>query len=129
MFWIVLFLIIIGGICNAIMDVLRFRYNNSIFSDFKNQKWWNPSISWRNKWKNDDPENGEKFWGSSRWFVRFTDAWHFFQGMMFTIFFLAIILYNQQFNIIIDFIGMYLTFTTSFQLFYGNFLLKNNKRK
>lgn len=124
MFWVVLLLLIIGGISNAIMDVLRFRYNTSIFSDFKNQQWWNPSISWRNKWKNGEPENGEKFWGSSRWFVRFTDAWHFFQGIMFTSFFTVIVIYSTYINIYVDFILMYLIFTSTFEIFFKYILKK-----
>lgn len=32
-----------------------------------------------NKWKNGkDSTDGEKFWGSSRWFVFLTDPWHFY---------------------------------------------------
>lgn len=34
-------------------------------------------LAWKNKWKNGDPAQGEKFWGSSRWFVGLTqDRWH-----------------------------------------------------
>lgn len=127
MFWVVLILLIIAGISNAIMDVLRFRYNKSIFLNFRNQNWWNPNISWRNKWKDGNPENGEKFWGSSRWFVRFTDAWHFFQGLMFTCFFLSIIIYIPLFNVVIDFIIIYVTFTTTFEIFFKKIFIKNNK--
>lgn len=117
-------MLIIGGISNAVMDVLRFRYSTSIFREFKNQLWWNPSISWKNKWKNGDPSQGEKFWGSSRWFVRFTDAWHFFQGLMFTCFFLTIVLYQEIIYIWVDFILMYILFTGIFQLFYGKLFIK-----
>lgn len=127
MFWIVLILLVIAGISNAVMDVLRFRYNKSIFLNFRNQNWWNPTISWRNKWKDGDPEKGEKFWGSSRWFVRFTDAWHFFQGLMFTCFFLSIIFYIPTFNMVIDFIIMYVIFTTTFEIFFKKIFIKNNK--
>lgn len=39
-----------------------------------------PSFSWTNKWAigpNGQPLVGtERFWGSSRWFVAFTDDWH-----------------------------------------------------
>lgn len=118
MTWLVIVLIIIAGISNAIMDTLQFRYSRSIFKNFKNQKWWNPSLSWRNKWKNGDYKQGEKYWGSSRWFVRFTDAWHFFQGLMFSCFFLTVILYNKIFSPIIDFFIIYTLFTTFFEIFF-----------
>lgn len=120
----IILFIIIAGISNAIMDVLQFRYSNSIFSRFKNQNWWNPDLSWRNKWKNGDPSQGEKFWGSSRWFVRFTDAWHFFQGLMFTSFFISIVIYPIIINMIIDFILLYILFTGIFSLFYNILFIK-----
>lgn len=123
-FIITLLILIIGGISNAVMDVLRFRYSTSIFKNFKNQQWWNPRLSSANKWKNGDSEQGERYWGSSRWFVRFTDAWHFFQGMMFTCFFLAIILYQPFINWWADFIIMYFIFTFTFQIFYGKIFIK-----
>jgi hypothetical protein len=34
--------------------------------------------SWRNKWKNGYPADGERFWGSSTIFVWLTDGWHLF---------------------------------------------------
>lgn len=124
MFWVVIIILIIGGMSNAIMDVLRFRYSTSIFKNFKNQQWWNPILSSANKWKNGDKSQGERFWGSSRWFVRFTDAWHFFQGMMFTCFFLSIILYQPFINWWADFIIMYFIFTFTFQMFYSKIFIK-----
>ena len=53
---------------------------------FKNEFFWLKAYSWKNKWKLDDKSNPirvngkyvEKFFGSSRWFVMFTDAWHLF---------------------------------------------------
>lgn len=124
MLYIILILLLIGGISNAIMDALQFRYSTSIFRNFKNQQWWNPSISWKNKWKNGDNTQGERFWGSSRWFVRFTDAWHFFQGLMFTCFIFSIVLYTPFINWWVDFIGFYLLFTSTFVLFYNKIFIK-----
>lgn len=124
MFWIVLILLIIAGISNAVMDVLRFRFSRSIFSNFKNQQWWNPRLSSANKWKNGDHTQGERFWGSSRWFVRFTDAWHFFQGLMFTCFFFSIILYEKMFGMFFDFILMYFLFTSVFEIFFSKIFIK-----
>ena len=43
-----------------------------------NPMYWYKDSSWGNKWKNWDKSQGEKFFGSSRWFVVFTDAWHLF---------------------------------------------------
>ena len=43
-----------------------------------NPLFWHKNVAWKNKWKNGDKKQGEKFFGSSRWFVMFTDAWHLF---------------------------------------------------
>jgi len=117
MFWVVLVVLIIGAVSNAVMDKIRFHYSSSIFKNFSDD-WWNPSNSWRNKWKNGNPEEGERFWGSSRWFVRFTDAWHFFQGVMFTCFFISIVLYERLVHWFVDFCILYIVFTSIFYIFY-----------
>ena len=68
--------IIISTFSKSIMDKLQFHYDKSIFKNFKNQQFWDGRISWKNKWKNGDKEQGEKFPGSSTIFVFSTDAWH-----------------------------------------------------
>lgn len=64
---------ILSGLFKAICDLSE---ENKL--KFKPSRFWIKSHSWVNKWKNWTPENGERFWGSSRWFVSFTDAWHLF---------------------------------------------------
>jgi hypothetical protein len=76
------------GFFEAVMDKIQFHYNKSIFRNFKNQQFWNPKISWKNKWKNGDKNNGEKFPFSSTIFVFTTDAWHlgkFFRNLFIVI--------------------------------------------
>jgi hypothetical protein len=41
--------------------------------------WWNLRTGWTNKWKNGNPDDGEKFFGSSTFLVWLTDGWHFWQ--------------------------------------------------
>jgi len=79
MIYIGFFLFFIAGICEAIMDKLQFHYENSIFRNYKNQLFWDPKLSWRNKYKNNDPLLGEKFFLSKSLLVGFTDAWHMFK--------------------------------------------------
>lgn len=74
-------LILISAVAKAAMDKLQFHYSRSIFSKFKNQQFWNPEISWKNKWKNGDKSQGESFFLSSTLFVSITDAWHLFQNI------------------------------------------------
>jgi len=79
MIYIGFFLFMIAGICEAIMDKIQFHYDGSIFKKYKNQIFWDPKISWRNKYKNGDPLEGEKFFLSKSLFVGLTDAWHMFK--------------------------------------------------
>ena len=41
-----------------------------------NPQFWNPEISWTNKYKNGDPLQGAKFPGSTTIFVGTTDGYH-----------------------------------------------------
>lgn len=118
MFWISITLVIFASIFKSIMDTLQFRYEKSIFSKF-NKYWWNPNFSWMNKWKYRDRQNGERFFGSSTFFVWVTDAWHFFQHFMITFMIASIVLYQKQFGILIDFAILYLVYTCTFELFFS----------
>lgn len=70
--------IMIAGCFESLMDLLQFRWNEvKIF--FGNEKFFNPKISWVNKWKNGDKAQGEKFLFSSTILVGLTDGWHLFK--------------------------------------------------
>ncbi len=62
--------IYLAGMSEGIMDWLQFRY---CFTG--NSKFWNPALSWVNKWK-EGTTNIERFWQSSRALVFLTDGWH-----------------------------------------------------
>lgn len=70
-------LVFAAGAFDGLNQALQFRY-----SGFKkafpkaNDQWYDPSKSWRNKYKNGDPEQGRKFFGSTSFFVGVTDAYH-----------------------------------------------------
>lgn len=64
---------VISGFAKAIMDL-----SEEGKLKFKKKSFWIKELSYINKWKNGDKKQGEKFFGSSRWFVMFTDAWHLF---------------------------------------------------
>lgn len=67
----------VAGMSDGVNQALQFRY-----SGFKrvfpkaNDRWYDPSISWRNKYKNGDPSQGAKYFGSTTFFVGLTDAYH-----------------------------------------------------
>jgi hypothetical protein len=79
----------LAAICNAVMDTSNHHYSKSIFSDFKNEMWWNGEISWKNKYIDGDHTKGRVKWlfGLNKP-VQLTDAFHFFK--MWMIIFLAI---------------------------------------
>ena len=72
-------LTIVSGFSKAVMDLSE---EGKI--KFKPSRYWVKSMSSPNKWKDGDPRKGEKFFGSSRWFVSLTDAWHVF-GFVFRV--------------------------------------------
>lgn len=53
------FLSLCAGFCNAVMDKYQFHYDRFIFRDWKMFS----KDSWKNKWKNGDPKQGEAFPG------------------------------------------------------------------
>ena len=131
LWWVSLLLLVFAGICNAVMDVLKTRYNTSIFTSWPNQNWLKPSLSWRNKWKNGDPSQGPKFFGSTTFLVWITDFWHLAKFLMLMAISLAIVFRFPMLALVeiniwwLDFIIYYLIFTITFEIFYSKVLIKS----
>ena len=129
---ITLFLLFLAGALNATMDVLSFRYKTSIFSKYtKLQEFFNPQESWVNKYKDNNPELGPKFFGSKTFLVFLTDAWHLAKILMITAFTLAIVFYNPIIvtesifvNIVANLLLMRVVFSSTFELFFSKILIK-----
>ena len=70
-------LMFVSGCFDANAEVLRINYNqfDAVFTN-ANQQFWNPDISYQNKWKNGDYKQGEKFLFSSTALVWTTDGYH-----------------------------------------------------
>ena len=80
-------LTIVAGIAKSIMDIINFKYEESIFSKIPKTSYWyhwfnSPKVTWLNKYKDRNPEKGPAFFYSTTIFVWVTDAWHFFQFIM-----------------------------------------------
>ena len=75
----------LSGFANSVMDTLAYHFTSSKFSKLDDKQFWDPSLSWTNKYKNGDPKQGDKFFLSSTSFVFMTDGWHL--AKMFYIFF------------------------------------------
>lgn len=115
----ILLLSIIAGISKTIVDLCSESafYKSKLVTKFNfNPKYWHRSEASGNKWKNGDKSQGEAYWGSSRWFVMFTDGWHLFN----TVLYLSLIFigFFGFMNIIYPFGGMFV-FLTTFELLYS----------
>jgi hypothetical protein len=88
-------LLLLSGAADGVRDTISFHYNQTGLS--KDNLFWNPDISWRNKWKDGDKEQGERFPGSSTVFVWATDAWHLFQTIMLALFRVAMLMVASMF--------------------------------
>jgi hypothetical protein len=122
-------LVSIAGASKAIMDNLQFHFNRSIFNQLKyNQKFWNPTLSWENKYK-EGSMTEPKFFGSTTYFVFTTDAWHLFQMLMLLCLFIGIAItsfYSGSFIFMVIKISILrLFFGFSFTLFFDKYLIKS----
>ena len=120
-------LVLLAGICNAVMDNLKFHWYKSVFSTLSNTRWYEPE-SWKNKYKNRDIEQGEAFCGSTTIFVFVTDAWHFFQ-MLWRLFLTGAVVVSSFVGVefsIIWMVGLFtlysLLYLGAFNSFYDNIL-------
>ena len=119
-----LILVSLSAISESIMDKIQFHYDKSIFSNEKyNQLFWNPTESWKNKWKED--LKTEKFLGSSTIFVFTTDAWHLFKFFKNTFLFIGLpLLCLGGINIILSVIIARVLYGLTFTLYFDILLKK-----
>ncbi len=123
---IILLLCMLSGAFDGLAETLKWHYPqfNARFAN-ANPSFWNPAISWTNKYKNGDYLQGEKFWQSSRAFVFTTDGYHlsrFFRNAFIT----SAIAFNVYltgvwWQYMILFAGIYLAYTIGFSTIYDLF--------
>lgn len=129
----------LAGVSNGFMDKIQFHYSRSIFPQneedkllFKGRDFWDPKVSWKNKYKNKDPKQGPKFPGSTGAFVFTTDGWHLFQFIMLSLLQLSIaltliVIWDIPYRwILLAFLPFKFAFSGGFVLFFHH-LLKNKK--
>lgn len=101
-YWIALtcFALLCGAYAfNGVMDTLQFHYDTSIFPRAKDEtflwgdrQYWDPDLSWENKYKDWPLDPRPAFPGATTWLVGLTDGWHLAQTAMFSCFILAVLL-------------------------------------
>ncbi len=116
-------LIILAAISNAIMDVISFHFGTSVFSKL-NAQFWNPELSWKNKYVNNDPLQGRRklIFGINT-LVQLSDSWHFFKASM-LIFIIAAIAFYTPVVKYYDFLLIGTLYNITFSFFYNTILRK-----
>ena len=68
----------VSGLLDGTIEAIKFHYHSGFKPRFKNanDQFWNPDVSWTNKYKNGNPEEGAKFLGSTNSLVFVTDGYH-----------------------------------------------------
>lgn len=62
---------------DAAQDTITFHYEQSWFlPNAHPRRYFDPAISWRNKYEDGDPDKGPRFFGSTTFLVWLTDFWH-----------------------------------------------------
>lgn len=120
--------------CDAVMDTLTHHYYASIFNAY-NSQYWNPAISWKNKYKNGKKTNGPAFFLSTGLLIAFTDAWHLFKSIKIILTAIVVVAFahiqaicffsSPIFNMFTWLLILGYTWNITFSIFY-NYLLKKN---
>lgn len=126
--WALIFtLVALSGAAKACQDIISHKFSWSVFSDL-NDNWWDPTFSWRNKYKYNNPSLGEKFFLSTTILVFVTDAWHMFQWIYNTTLWiaLAVLGWNARYMTLFEFVSIVVIcrviYGCVFQLFYDKTL-------
>jgi hypothetical protein len=122
-------LFIIASVSYGIMWTLQFRFYRSVFFSLENEQFWNPKLSWKNKWKLKEGRMVEKFPFSSTFLVFLTDAFHLFQFFFLnSIIILISLLVSQlyEINIIIMFVGIRTLFGLIFTVLFDRILMNKD---
>ncbi len=93
------------------------------------ESFWNNETAWKNKWRNGDPSEGERFWGSSHIFASCTDGWHVVKLFWIFHFIAAIVLYSPILpSILLDFGLYFFTLADGHHIFFLDLQNKSWKR-
>jgi hypothetical protein len=68
----------LSGMLDGTIESINYHYENGFKREVQgaDDQFWNPELSWKNKYKNGDPTQGSKFYGSTSALVFTTDAYH-----------------------------------------------------
>jgi len=117
----------LAAVSNAGMDILDHNYQKSFASNW-NEQFWNPAISWQNKYINHDKQQGRIQWLFFDKPVFFTDGWHLLKAFMILFIALSIAIWIKgkwYLKGVYVLIGAFI-WGGSFETFYSKILRKKN---
>lgn len=75
--WPTFSLSLLGGFADGTADALKHHYNQTVFPQSgPKRQWYDPAVSWENKYANWPTDQRAAFFGAKTWLVWTTDAWH-----------------------------------------------------
>ncbi len=104
--------IILAAICDALIDTLQHHWYKFRFKDKVDKQWWNPQISWQNKYNPDVM------------IVQLSDAWHLFKTIKIILWVIAVVTYQIIINPLIDILIIGLIRNLVFSIFYNKVFVK-----
>lgn len=89
---------LVTGMIDGTIESINYHYEDGfkLRCPKANDQFWNPAVSWKNKYKNNDPAQGAKFSGSTNVFVFTTDAYHLLRSTSRTVNGLTLAYYIHQ---------------------------------
>lgn len=124
-----LIMMAIVAFCFAITETWTHHHSTSIFGRINPNTWvgkWTRKESWKNKYKNGDPDQGPLFFGSTTVFVWLTDMYHFFKLVkIIAIVTMAILPFSVEMQVIEQIhwiwvaVFLFFTYFVVFELFYS----------
>ena len=131
MVMIALGIILVGlaGFFKAVMDKLQFHWHRSVFYRDRmrfNPLFWNPQLSWENKYKLGSGYKEEKFKFSTTLLVFLTDAWHLAQMSTYLLIFIGLPILafasDSLLELILAVVTARVAFGVAFELSFKKFL-------
>jgi hypothetical protein len=128
-----LILVCLAGVAKAFMDIsahgkpfwfMSLDNNKSNYHHYPKYDWWYMDLSWRYKYKNNDPSQGPRFLFSTTALSFLCDGWHLFQFFFLNLMIAAIVCYKPIVNGLVDFLILSATLKITFELFYSRILVK-----
>lgn len=106
---------IIAALCYGTMMTLEHHHGTSLFSKAKPYSFFGRN-SWTRKYKDNNPREGQKFFGSTTFFVWLTDGYHLMQFFMLTFLTLSVVLFYAYRDDLEYYIAIFVVYRISWSL-------------